>query len=314
MKENAQRASQLSVEEVLEEGHAPALFTVPDGHHIEDISSIIRAFIEHKKPTQRKGTARLTDLDSFIAWVERFKGENTVIFAEEEGLAKASLCAIIDYHGQGPPITDGSNDPTASHMLHRGVYRFPLSDEWRYWNEISGRWIGKDQMGEFIEARALDVAEPTPNLLNREPTKGSMATWEQKMYDLARAIEGRFGSFSTFLQLSKRFTVYESSNIEVTSNRDTGEQSIAFTNEHKDQEGKPISLPNLVLIQIPVLKNGPKYRMAVRFRYKKQGQQLAFQFTLVQPDAVFRDAFNEAVDKVEEETGTPIFYGFPEGA
>ncbi|MEZ5674322.1 MAG: DUF2303 family protein [Thalassovita sp.] len=31
---------------------------------------------------------------------------------------------------------------------------FPLSDEWKAWMQISGAGLGKDELGEFIEAQA----------------------------------------------------------------------------------------------------------------------------------------------------------------
>lgn len=284
----------------------PALFSLPEGRSVTDFTSARNAALEFFKPLRRRGKDDMQDLDSLILWANRFKGDESVIFAYESAAAPSLTC-VADYHAEGPALAFG-REPTARHCAHQARYQFPLSDEWRFWNKVSGQWLSKDEMGELIETRALDVFEPTPALLGHA-TDDAPAPWEAKLVRIATALNGRFGRFAEFLELSRRFEVHEKSNLKITRDRNTGVKNIEFTNEHNAPDGTPLQLPNLLVLAIPVVVNGPKYRMALLFRYEKRGQDVKFQFTLYEPHLTLKAVFDEAVARVADETGMPAMRG-----
>lgn len=289
------------------------LVTLPNHRNVVDLTQHHRAALEFLKPARRSGTAKLKDLESLIQWANRFKGETSALFANPD-MAAPTLTCIADYHAAGPidPIT-ASGDPSARHCHHRAIYGFPLSNEWKAWMAISGRALDKDEMGEFIEANAKDIMDPTPPVLALTEKDGNQP-WENRLIQTARQIEGRYGQLAQLLAMSRRFQVYETSDLTVKTNRDTGESEIQFLNEHKDAEGKPLSIPNLIIITIPVFLNGAPYRMPVRFRYRKAGSAVKFTLSIYNPERAFEAAFDEALNIAEEATELPIFRGHPETA
>ncbi|MCI5042086.1 MAG: YfdQ family protein [Donghicola eburneus] len=290
---------------------APFLESVPQKRDIKDLTKAHLEAAQFLKPTRRKGTAKLKDLDSFIAWSNRFKGETSALFADPE-MAQPKLTCIADYHASGPvDVQDTNGDPTARHCHHRATYEFPLSDEWNAWMKVSGEGLDKDVMGEFIEAQAKDIMDPTPAILDGKQNDNH-AAWENRMIETANQIEGRFGQLSLLLSLSRQFQVFETSDLKVATNRDTGEAEVQFLNEHKDAQGKKLNLPNLIIIAIPVFRGGAPYRMAVRFRYRKSGASVKFILTVYNPHKVFEAAFDEAVARATDETDLPTFLGLPE--
>lgn len=287
------------------------LVTVPKGREVVDLSKYHRDALEHLKPTRRKGTARLDTLESLIDWATRFMGETTVLFAKPD-MSAPSLTCIADYHAAGAvDVENDRGDPTARHCHHRAVYNFPLSDEWNAWMKVSGQPLDKDDLGEFIEANAKDIMDPTPAILEREENSKNQ-DFENRLIRTAQKIEGRYGQLGQLLAMSKQFQVHETSNLSVTTNRDTGETSIQFVNEHKTPDGKPLSIPNLIIIAIPVFLNGPLYRMPVRFRYRKQGGQVKFILSVYNPEKAFEASFKESLDLAAKETGLTLFQGTPE--
>ena len=112
--------------------------------------------------------------------------------------------------------------------------------------------------------------------------------------------------------MSKQFQVYEKSDLTVSTNRDTGEQEIQFVNEHKAADGKPLNIPNLIIIAIPVFMGGAPYRMPVRFRYRKSGGAIRFILSVYNPEKAFEAAFKEAIITALEATELPLFMGSPE--
>jgi len=278
---------------------------------IEDQTGAHRAALEYLKPARRKGTANFTDLGSLIEWAERFKGDTSALFANADMTAPTLTC-IADYHAAGPvDVGNTQGDPSARHCHHRATYNFPLSDEWKAWMKIAGQPLEKDDMGEFIEAQAKDIMDPTPAVL-AGTTSEKNQSWENRLIETALKIEGRYGQLSQLLAMSRQFQVYESSNLKVTTNRDTGEQEVQFLSEHKTPDGKPLNIPNLIIIAIPVFIGGAPYRMPVRFRYRKMGGSVRFILSIYNPEKAFEAAFKEAVDAATEATSLPTFLGTPE--
>lgn len=296
------------------EGNHPTarLVAVPNDMTVRDISPEIDRIATLLQPWRRAGTAQLTDLDSLIAWANRHKGATSALFADL-GEKQQTLTCIADYLGQGAPVIDPiERDPKASHMRHRAVYQFPLSREWAIWTKVSGTELSGGQMGEFVEANAKDLLEPTPALLANTPGARGIEDWEVRMIETARQLQGRFGQYQTLIQLARNFQINEVSNVAASLNRDTGESSIQFLNEHQQPDGGAVLVPNLFMIAIPVFDNGAHYRIAVRFRYRKRGSEVKFFFTLHNADICLRDAIDEALARAAAETALPLFRGTPE--
>lgn len=292
-----------------DEPEAPFIVAVPEGLRVEDLTSKHRAVVEALKPLQRTGKAVLADLDSLISWTNRFKGADTALFGQIHPAPK--LISVIDYHGQGAPVVaPEAGDPAANYGRHRAVYEFPVSEEWKRWSAIDGRALDKDVFGEFIEAQASDLLDPTPALLGKPGDQ--IEDWEQRMIDIAAKIQGRFGQYAAINLLSRELKIHEVGLIEVKTNRDTGEAQVQFLTEHRSPDGSPLTLPNLFMIAIPVFEEGALYRLAVRFRYRKAGQDVKFIASIYNPDAALRDAAREAMAHAQAETGVPLMMGRPE--
>lgn len=287
------------------------LVTIPQGRKVEDLTAQHRAAAEYLKPARRKGTARFSDLQSIIDWANRFKGETSALFAKAD-MSAPTLTCIADYHAEGAvdPYAD-AGDPTARHCHHRAIYDFPMSDEWKAWMEVSGKPLEKDDLGEFIEAQAKDIMDPTPAVLKGAESRDN-EPWENRLIQTAQKIEGRYGQLTQLLAMSKQFQVFETSDLKVSTNRDTGEAEIQFLNEHKAADGRPLNIPNLIIIAIPVFLGGAPYRMPVRFRYRKMGGSVKFILSIYNPEKAFEAAFKEATARATEDTALPLFFGTPE--
>jgi len=287
------------------------LVTLPEKRRVEDLTARHRDAAQFFKPARRKGTAHFADLQSLILWANRFKGETSALFASPNMTAPTLTC-VADYHASGPvEVSDAFGDPTARHCHHRAIYDFPLSDEWKAWKAVDGLALEKDDLGEFIEAQAKDIQDPTPAII-KGTESDKIQPWENRLIQTAQQIEGRFGQLRQLLAMSKQFQVYEQSDLTVKTNRDTGEAEIQFLNQHKGADGKPLNIPNLIIIAIPVFQGGAPYQMPVRFRYRKTGGTVKFILSIYNPEKAFKSAFGEATDQAEAETLLPLFMGKPE--
>lgn len=293
---------------------AAHMIAVPDGSRLHDVTSDVRTALQFFAPARRHGTANLASLSALIDWTNRFKGPESVFFADDGDIAQGRaprLTAIANYHAPGAPAEFGDWQTGAAHCDHRAAYDFPLSREWKQWMGVSDKPLEKDVFGEFIEANALSIQEPTPAILQGK-TDDRNAPWENRLIDIAQQIDGRYGQLRQLLDLSRRFQVFEKSDLQISTNRDTGEAQVQFINEHKGADGQPLKLPNLIIIAIPVFRNGDLFRLPVRFRYRKSGSDVKFILSPYSPEKAIDLAFAEAMEHVARATELPIIMGRPE--
>ncbi len=243
------------------------------------------------QPVRRKGTATLLDLTSLIAHVERFKDSDTLIFAQDNRQAP-SLTAVLDYHKAG-----AASDPRFGE--HRAKFAFPLSDEWKAWVGSDKKPMSMADFAAFLEDRIIDVLDDPSDL-------------PDDMQRFVKAIGGNIASPTKLMEIAVGLKVHEKSNVGETVNLASGEGEISFVSTHTDGSGKPLKVPNLFLIGIPVFKNDASYRIAVRLRYRKRDGGLLFWYELWRQEPVFDFAFGEALDRVRKETGLPVLLGSPE--
>jgi hypothetical protein len=117
------------------------------------------------QPRTREGTASVTNLDSFIDHTNRFKGPDSIIFADDNRTSP-KLTSVLDYNPSGPP-----GRTPADFGQHRAVYAFPLSDEWKAWTKVNKNQMNMVQFAEFLEDRIIDVLAPGDTVLEGDQLK-----------------------------------------------------------------------------------------------------------------------------------------------
>lgn len=242
------------------------------------------------KPLRRAGTAAMTRIESFVAHVNRFKDANSAIFAKDDPAAPR-LTAVLDYHpGEGEPRFGA----------HRTSYAFPLSPEWTAWFGKDAKPMAMVEFASFLEDHIVDV-------LNESGGLSSDAD------NFVKMTGGKFATPSKLIEIARGLQVNEASVVKEARNLSTGESEFTFDTQHTGADGKPLKMPNLFVIAIPVFaRSAVSYRLIARLRYRKTPGGLVFWYELWRPDLVFTDAFEEAVAKVESDTGLPVLIGAPE--
>lgn len=242
------------------------------------------------RPQRRKGTAHLQTLGSLIDHVNRFKSESSVLFANPDQ-STPSLTAVLNYHEAGATSPASFGD-------HRGVYRFPLSDEWTAWQRSNEQKFTQEDFAAFIEDRILDVANPT--------------SAGDSVLEFCATIGATLASPSRLMDLSRGLQVHVSAKAVQATNLSTGEGQITYTEEHKDSAGGKLGVPGAFLLAIPVFKGGAPYQVPVRLRYRLREGTITWFYSLYRTDKVFEHAFEEASKTAAEATGLPLFVGSPE--
>ncbi len=280
------------IEDVIDPRDATAAPVVISAHGVSKVEpSIFDAY--RVNPLARIGTAHLTTLESFIDHTLRFQQSNSAIFACDD-MTKAKLTTVFDYH---PPVSDLDE---ARHLRHRAEYAFPFSDEWKAWNEQNAKPMSMADFAAFLEDRVIDVV-----------ADGAPTTDAAK--DFVKAVGGTMASPSKLIELARNLQVYENSVLKEARNLSSGEGQLTFDSQHVDADGKPLSVPNMFMICIPIFARSPDFfRLLARLRYRKANNGVLFWYEIWRADLAFEQAFNAAIDKVRTETSLPTYIGSPE--
>lgn len=266
------------------------VLVLPNGHGLTAHS--VREFLDEvrQRPERREGTAKLVELASFIDHVNRFKDADSAIFAVPDP-KKPELAAVLDYHRAG------TGDPRFGR--HRALYTFPISDEWKAWTGANGNPMDQATFAGWLEDRIIDVADP------------GAAFSSAKKFAEALNIPS-FASPAKLLSLSRGLSVNVEEKATNRIDPATGETTIFFSAEHKDDGGAPLAVPRAFLVQIPVFRGGTAYQLAVRLKYRVGGGRIAWSYEMHAADKALDDAFREACELAQEKTSLPLFYGTPE--
>lgn len=291
------------------DGKSVDALVTPMGMMVTDLKATRDAYRD--RPERYQGTAELTTLQSLIDHARRFRTEDSALFGWTDTKAP-TLTTVLDYHESRED--DGTGHPQFGE--HRGIHKFPLSDEWTAWTEANGAVMNQAEFAEWVENRMADLMDPPPNLA--KPKKADAGgdfgklTPDEELARYLLLLGGDIATPSRMVELSRGLSVRAEQRVHQHQKLQSGEAQIQFTEEHTDEQGQPLKVPNLFLIAIPVFKEGEFYRIAVRLRYRISGGRAVWFFELYRHDRVFDHAFREACEKASQETGLPLFYGKPE--
>lgn len=265
------------------------VLVLPKGMEARSIKPFLDEYLD--KPERVRGTARLSDVVSFIDHVKRFQRGASAVFVDPNR-TQPTFTAVYDYH---PAHLGGDEQSAADWLQHRGVYAPALSDQWKAWNAGNGKAMGQADFAQFIEDHATDLI--VPNLDDPD------------LKTFASLVGGRFAEPSDLVQLSRGLQINVESVVKNAVTLATGEIAVQYEEVHRDGGGQPIQVPNLFQICIPVFYAGANYKLPVRLRYRKAGPNLMWSYLLVRPEMAFDDAIVGIKAKVEEETVVDVFLG-----
>lgn len=247
-------------------------------HDLEDTLDKHRAF-----PKRSKGTSTHETAGSLIAHAKRSKREETVAFCTIAG-TQPSIVVVYDYH---PASADrgGWNE-------HKASYQFPLSDEWRRWSGATNRPLSVSDFAQLLEDGINDVrtaAEGDPRLPGVT-----------------------YANPTELLALAQGLTVRVDQRVVDQRKRDDGTFQLSFAEQHTNEKGEPLRIPNGFLLGIPVFVDGPLYAIPVRLRYRIAEGKVLWTLALHNADTAKREAVTEAAEHFASETSIPVFFGTAE--
>lgn len=227
-------------------------------------------------PDRREGTAQLQSLDSFITHANRFKAENSAVWANASA---RQLVSVLDYHPAG------ATSP-ARWGKHRGTYACPLSEAWLAWGAGKPLELDQEKFSELLDSRDRELASGTLPNGGKAPDPAALIT------------------------LASNLEVYSHATAKRERDPNTGRLKISFS-EEKGVNGTVMPPPSF-LVSIPVFQDGAPQPLEVRLRVTVEDGHAVFTVQLHAAGDVLREAFKALCDWVVAGTALPVFTGVPE--
>lgn len=232
---------------------------------------------EYDEPNRKRGTVKLDDEASFMAYWKIHKNPDSSIFAT---LSPACLTAIFNEHGPDKP----------AFRDHRAVYTVTQSNELKDWLERDNKPFDSNvAFAEWLENHLPDMLTPPA---------AKMMQIALNMQVTANA------SYSNQQRLSDGNTKFAYTNqVEGKASVDSGEITVPDT--------ITISIPIFQGL------TAEQYVIEARFRYRLQSGKLRLWYELVRPAKVIEKAFADIVKRVmagtteTEGTGKAVLFGTP---
>lgn len=271
------------------ESNGARIFSVPEGRKLVSAKPFEDEHLA--APERRRGTATAASLAGFCKLVNRFKDEDSAVFADIANKSSPKLIGVLDYNPASP------NNEDARFGQHRVTYAFPLSQAWQAWSRPQ-EGMAQAKFAEFLEDRILDVMDP--------------AMAGEKAVSIAGTLGVTLASPSRLLELSRGLKVRAETKVGAVVNLSTGETQIAYEEAHKGDDSGPLKVPGAFVVAVPVFEGGDVFQLPVRLRYRVQSGAVAWSLLPIDTQTVFDAAVNDAIKAVETETALPVYAGTPE--
>jgi uncharacterized protein YfdQ (DUF2303 family) len=230
------------------------------------------------QPRSVRGDVELYDVVSFVAYVNRFRNPQTLIFADERN---SLFTAVIDYHDVKED-GQGGVQMGPSWLRNRAFLKLVHTDQWDEWigQDGSDHAMSQELFAQFLEDHIPDIAEPPG----------------AKLVEIARNLEattsGRFSSAIRANDGSINFNYVK----DVQAGANTSDGKVAVPTEVKLMLKPYKSLPD-------------RYPVTGKLRYRLNSGRLLLWFDLFGVDEAIEEAFGDLRKNVESTTPCPILNG-----
>jgi uncharacterized protein YfdQ (DUF2303 family) len=249
------------------EGHQDRKYVmVPQGMHLEELQDNEIVLPEHIEETET-----LLDMASFIGYINRFKSNETVIFADH---GEAAMQAEINYHEASNEVKDAE----PGKCTHSARFQCGFDPDWKKWREISGRYLSQIDFAYFVEDMLHTIASP----------------------DGADLLE-----MAQDLKVHRNVAFKQ--NVRMTNN--TVDLQYEETDETTTSKGK-FNVPETLMIVVPVYMNREAIQIEVKLRYRAdKGEPLKFALVIVGIERIELAEFQKMTGEIAEATDCPLYLG-----
>lgn len=223
-------------------------------------------------PRRAKGTATLSTAESFIDYVKRYQGDDTVVWCNfDPQTFTLSFQAVFDDHQKD----------LAGWRGHRAKFTPATSAEWRAWKAMDTKPMKQLEFAEFIERNSKDIA----------PAEG-------------------FPTDLAMLKMATELELNGEKRIKSIVRIQGGGTRLDYVNDDDANTIEAMQAFNRFQIGIPVFWSGLGYLLVSSLKYRQNGAAVNFTYELNRADVVHERAAKDVITTVQAGIGeTPMLMG-----
>lgn len=244
-------------------------FAVPQGFKLEVIDSQKL----QPRPLRTEAKVALVTVESFLDYVKRHAGADSVIWAQFDPQAKTlAFQLVVDEHNRATPGW-GS---------HQAVYAPAWSHEWKVWMQHDGKAMSQVDFAGFLERNADDINADGEGL----PTSLAM------------------------LAMATEFEASSEKRVRSVTRLQSGGVRLEFVDDDDEATVSQMRAFDRFQIGVPVFWAGLAFRLQARLKYRVASGKVTFWYELIRPDVVYEAAARALIDTVRTgSNGTPLLFG-----
>lgn len=247
-----------------EDGDSYAL--APEGFKLIELPTRI-------SPARPKGTVRLRDAASFIAYWETHHVPRSRVYATME---PAVFLAVFDEFDDS---FTGTVSDQADWRQFRAEFQVPASREWKTWHSINRKDLGQLGFAEFLQDNLPDVVQP----------------------------DG-----ASLLEMCLNFEAMQGGKVVAVQRLQDGSQNLQFQAD-ANTTGSVRLPPEITLSIPVFENEAPEPLQArLKYRIKRDDGSITFKIELVRPHKVLEASFRRTWDRIAQACNTTPLLGTPE--
>lgn len=244
------------------------LVVIPSGCKIESLEPYF-------PPTRIKRGVALLEAGSFIEYVNRFKNDSTLIFANVTETS-ASFIAMLDYHGPAPEL-----EP--DYCSHTAKFSTIQTPEWKIWLAADRTQMDQVKFATWLEDNAGLFTDPSG----------------ADLLELVQTLSGKSDvRFNSAVRLTSG------------SNKLHFDEDVILRGASTTKEGD-VELPAILTAGIAPFQGAPKYEVKARLKYRIDSRKLALWFETISIHVIVRDSIMLVVKEIAEKTSIVPLLGNP---
>lgn len=228
---------------------------------INEAGNVIFLTSRKEDPQFIAGQVQFHEGNSLAEYAKKYAGPASIFIAD---IVTNCVMVKLDYHEPGKP----------SHNVHTAFWPMPVSEEFRIWSALNGKWLSQDQFLQHLEENFSEIVNPAPTAI---------------------------------LDLVRDFQAVKTTVFRQATNRGNGDRVFQYT-EDSQVKGE-IVIPKKITLEMPIYRGEQPVRFDAFFRTKitDGGLMLQYEFHRIEP--IKQAAFRLAVTRVAEAAGMVPLYG-----
>lgn len=232
---------------------------VPNGYHIQELDNLL------PEPVRTCKAIQFSRVESFVRYIRKNDVGTSQLFLKE-GEHRFTVCF------------DAATSVSPSRETHTAGLSLKMTESFRKWSGVNGKWQKQSEFAHFIEMAEGDVMDPTS---------------------------------AEMLEIAKTLEVTKNSAFKSSVRLDNGDMEFRWaeaTDNARAGKGGNLVIPTEIKLGITPFKGVDPFIIRAKLRYRAKEDGLYFCVEMMQLEDLLEKSLSEICQQIEVETNLKAFW------